>query len=332
MKLKFAIVGCGIKARQYLETWIQRDDLEFVAIADLSEDALNQAASIVEANNAKRPELYTDWRELLDKQTGAIDAVYISSPHAFHADQACAALQAGADVLLEKPMVMTVEEAERLVAEEKQSGKVVVVAYQGGLSPLVHQLRDDVKAKAYGELTHVNAAVWEGWASKYSGGHWKQNIAISGGGFMFDTGAHMMNTLSVICDAEVQHISALMDNRDRPVDVVTAALGRLTDGTIFTLKACGETIDTCESRLEFFFTEAIVRVCAWGRWIEIQRAGKPIERKEQQAANNLINIFQQVRSGEINNPSSTSQGLKMAKLWDAVKLSAAKNGEQVTCK
>lgn len=332
MKRKLAIIGCGIKARQYLEVWIKRTDLHLVAVADLSKEALSEADSIaLQTSGAERPALYRDWRDLLKEEASNLDAVYISSPHAFHAEQALCALQAPVDVLLEKPMVMTEDEARQIIAAKERSGKTLVVAYQGGLSPLTHQLSEDVKTKTYGELTSINAAIWEDWGSKYSGGHWKQNREISGGGFMFDTGAHMMNTLSMVCGAELERISAYMDNRSHSVDAVTAAIGRLTNGTIISLHASGETIPVCESRIELFFTEAIVRLCAWGRWIEIERPGKKIERREQEAANNLMDIFLQVREGEIVNPSPAEQGLKMAKLWDAIKTSAAAQGDAVNC-
>ncbi len=330
MKLKLAIIGCGIKARQYLGTWIQREDLEVVAVADLSDDSLREVEAITQAAGVNCPALFSGWQNLLEDKSPALDAVYISSPHAFHAEQAITALQADVDVLLEKPMVMTVAEAEQIIDAQSASGKALVVAYQGGLSPLAQQLREDVAAKTYGELISINAAIWEDWAPKYRG-HWKQATEISGGGFMFDSGAHMMNTVSLVCDAELERISAFMDRRCYPVDAVTAAVGRLTDGTIFTLHASGETIPVCESRLELFFTDAIVRLCAWGRWIEIERPGKAVERKQQEAANNLMDVFQQVRAGEITNPSPATQGLKMAKLWDAIKSSAAADGQPVRC-
>jgi len=329
VKMKLAIIGSGIKARQYLEIWSERDDLEILAVADLSEQALDQVDSILGGKGLPNPARYTNWESMLEAQANQLDAVYISSPHAFHAQQAVTSLNAGLDVLLEKPMVMSVEEAEDVNEAQDVNGNVLVVAYQGGLSPLVHQLREDVASKTYGELTSISATIWEEWATKYSGGHWKQQPEISGGGFMFDTGAHMMNTVSMVCNADFERIAAFMDQRSCAVDAVSTAIGRLTNGTLFTLHASGETIPVCESRIELFFTEAIVRLCAWGRWIEIERKGKLIERKEQESANNLMDIFQEVRAGTLDNPSTASQGLKMAKLWDAIKASATADGQPI---
>ena len=330
MKLKLAVIGCGIKASQYIETWITRNDIELVAISDVSQPAMDNASELCQSNGLPKPRTYLEWPQLLENEHQHIDAVYVCTPHAFHADQAVMALQ-HIDVLLEKPMVTTVAEAEAVIEAKNTSGNALVIAYQGGLSPLTHKLADDVVNKTYGELVSINGAIWEDWATKYSGGHWKQRPEISGGGFMFDTGAHLMNTVSMVCGSDFAQISAMMENRNQSVDVVTAAIGRLKNNTLFTLHASGESIPVCESRIELFFTEATVKLCAWGRWIEIERPGKKIERIEQESANNLMDIFLEVRKGNRENPSPAEQGLKMARLWDAIKDSAAKGGQPVDC-
>lgn len=330
MKLKLAIIGCGIKASQYISTWIERDDIEIIAVADPSEKALQQVAEIAKSANKEIPAPFTDWEEMLASHKEQLNSVYICTPHALHAKQAEAALHANLDVLLEKPMVTTVAEAKLLHEAQLASNKQVVIAYQGGLSPLVHQLSTDIQNNKYGELASISASIWENWADTYTG-HWKQVPEISGGGFMFDTGAHMMNTVSMLCGKDFERISAFMSNKGTPVDVVTTVMGQLTDGTNFSMHACGQTIG-CTSRIECFFSKAIVRICAWGRWIEIENEAGEVTRSEQESANNLMNIFQQTLLNEIENPSSVTQGLKMAKLWDSIKDSAKQDGQPVFCK
>ena len=329
MKLKLAIIGCGIKSSQYIATWINRDDIEIIAVADPNENALIQVADIASKANKPVPTQFTDWQSMLDEHKSELNSVYICTPHASHAEQAVAALEANLDVLLEKPMVTTVEEAELLNQAKLKANKQVVIAYQGGLSPLVHQLRKDIESNKYGELASISASIWEDWADTYTG-HWKQVPAISGGGFMFDTGAHMMNTVSMLCGQEFDKVAAMMSNKGKEVDVVTTVMGTLTDGTNFSMHACGKTIG-CTSRIECFFSEHIVRICAWGRWIEIENSKGEVTRQKQESANNLINIFQLTLTNKMENPSSVTQGIKMAKLWDSIKESAQKDGQPVNC-
>jgi len=65
-----------------------------------------------------------------------LDAVLIATPHAMHHDHTVAALEAGLDVLLEKPMVVNTEEALSLIKTRDQTGKTLVTFFQGSLSPL----------------------------------------------------------------------------------------------------------------------------------------------------------------------------------------------------
>ena len=329
MKLKLGVIGCGSKASQYIETWIQRADIEIYAVADPSEKALEFVDQIAIKSGYDTPKKYIDWRNLLAEKAEHLDLIYICTPHASHAEQALAALELGLDVLLEKPMVTTVEEAQSLRNAQQRSGKTLVIAYQGGLSPLVHQLRDDIKNNTYGDLISVTASIWENWADTYKG-HWKQQIEISGGGFMFDTGAHMMNTVSMLCDQPYKTVSAKMAKHGFPVDIATAVMAELNNGTLMTMHACGKSI-RCTSRIEFYFTNYVVRICAWGRWLEVEDENGNITRKEQESANNLMNVFMQTVAGDIENPSDVNQGVLMAQLWDAIKASAQQGGLQIQC-
>ena len=92
---------------------------------------------------------------------------------------------------------------------------------------------------------------------------------------MFDTGAHMMNTVCLLTDVDCEQVSALMNNRERSVDVVCAVAGRLTTGALLTLNAAGDGPVDCASHITFFYTRAMVRIDAWGAWREITAPGTP---------------------------------------------------------
>ena len=70
-----------------------------------------------------------DWDRFVERCLPQLDAVVIITPHVFHAAQATACLEAGVDVLLEKPMVMTAAEAEALIGTRDRTGRLVVVAF-----------------------------------------------------------------------------------------------------------------------------------------------------------------------------------------------------------
>src|SRR5205085_8244749 len=104
---------------------------------------------------------------------GQLDAVFIITPHAFHFAQATACLDAGLDVLLEKPMVMTAEEATALIETRDRTGRLVVVAFQGSLSPQVREAARLLRSGELGPILNVSAVVWQDWATATEGS-WRQ--------------------------------------------------------------------------------------------------------------------------------------------------------------
>ena len=144
---------------------------------------------------------------------------------------------------------------------------------------------------------------------------------------MFDTGAHMMNTVCLLADVDCERLSAFMRNRQRSVDVVCAVAGRLANGALLTLNASGDGPPGCSSQITFFYTKAIVRIDAWGAWRELAVPGNPVVREEVEILDNPLKSFLAIRAGDAENLSTVEAGLRFARLWDAIKGSAAKDGE-----
>lgn len=324
MVLRLGVIGAGLKAADYAQGWAKMSEVEIVAAAEVNPAALDRFCKVCEAAGAARPQEFSDAGAMLAAMQGRMDAVYVSTPHVFHGANALAVVEAGYDLLLEKPMVTTQDEAMALLEAEERTGRTVVVAFQGGLSPLVHDTCERARRGEFGNLVSVNASVWEGWADNYAG-QWKQDPAISGGGFMFDTGAHMMNTVCVLADAEFERVSAYMNNRGLRVDLATAVAARLSNGALVTFNAAGEGPPGCASAITFFYSKAIVRIDAWGKWREIGGV-----REEGEVRDTPIQTFMAVREGRLQNPSTVENGLRFARLWDAIKLSASRDGEAVS--
>jgi len=328
MTLRFGIIGAGLKAAEYARGWMAMPDIEIVALAEIDPHSRKRLSDICAAAGRPRPAEYPSDKAMLEAEAGRLDAVYVSTPHVFHAANALAVIDAGLDLLLEKPMVTTVAEAKALVDAEKRSARIVVIAYQGGLSPLVHDTIARARRGEFGDLVSVSASIWEGWAKSYAG-HWKQKPAISGGGFMFDTGAHMMNTVCVLADAEFERLCAFTNNRGLDVDLACAVAARLSNGALVTFNAAGDGPPGCASAITFFYTKALVRIDAWGGWREISMGGGAAEREVNEIVDTPMRTFKAVREGRMPNPSTASNGLRFARLWDAIKASAAGDGKPI---
>jgi predicted dehydrogenase len=274
---------------------------------------------------ANEPEL----ARLLAEYGPQLDAVFIITPHKFHYEQAAACLEAGLDVLLEKPMVMNGDEARALIGVRERTGRLLVVSFQGSLSPEVRMADKLLRTGTIGDLRTVDAAVWQNWR-ELTTGTWRQMPDLSGGGFMFDTGAHMLNTVSDLAAEPFVEVAAYLDKRDTPVDILGVVIGRLRSGALVTLNACGDAFESCHSEVRLIGTKGMLRTGVWGKFLDIKYRGAdewapvPVP-----PSRGVWEQFLNVRLGLMPNPSPPEVGLRMANLWDAIRESAAQNGRPV---
>jgi hypothetical protein len=105
-----------------------------------------------------------------------------------------------------------------MVETRDRTGKLLVVAFQGSLSPQVRTAAEMLRSGKLGSILNINAMAWQNWA-ELTNGSWRQEPALSGGGFLFDTGAHMMNTVSDLAGENFSEVAAWMENDGHPVDI-----------------------------------------------------------------------------------------------------------------
>jgi predicted dehydrogenase len=292
------------------------------------------AAVVEEFDRAGRavPPNEPDLTKLLADCAEELDAVFIITPHYLHCAQTVACLEAGLDVLLEKPMAMNAEEAQRLIEVRDRTGNLLVVAFNGGLSPEIRTAETMLRSGELGQIRSISATIWQDWRD-LTAESWRQIPELAGGGFMFDTGAHMLNTVADLAGEEFVDVAAWLDNRETPVDILGVAMARLASGALVTLHGCGDAVTSLGSEIRVFCSEAILRTGAWGKFLEVQRAGsEDFEPVEVPVSTGAWEQFLAVRSGVLPNPCPPEDGLRMAILWDAIRESAAQNGTPVTCK
>jgi predicted dehydrogenase len=329
-RVRAGLIGLGVMARHHLDVMLADGTTDVVATCEPSQAAVAAAAAHFERAGRPMPPNEPDWTKFIADFGDTLDAVFIITPHALHFAQARACLEAGIDVLLEKPMVMTADEARSLIQTRDRTGRLLVVAFQGSLSSRIREASRLLRSGELGRILNVNAIAWQDWDNR-THGTWRQDPALSGGGFLFDTGAHMLNTVADLAGEGFSQVAAWLENDGNPVEVRAVVMARLASGALVTMNACGTAIPSCHSDIRVFTTEAIIRTGIWGEVLEIQRAGRDRAR----AIRSLPPIpvweqFLRVRDGRIANPSPPEVGLRMAQLWDAIRESAARGGAVVT--
>lgn len=328
-RTRVGFIGAGVMARHHLTEIVDRPDTIVAAICEPSPAAYAAASQIFDQHGLPVPPNEPDWSRFVDRFAAELDAVFIITPHALHFAQATACLEAGLDVLLEKPMVMTADQATALIATRDRTGQLLVVAFQGSLSPQVRAASRMLRSGELGPILSISAVVWQNWAT-LTDGTWRQEPALSGGGFLFDTGAHMLNTVSDLAGEDFDQVAAWLEDDGRPVDIRSVVMGRLRSGAMVTMNACGSAIPSCQSDVRVFTTKAIVRTGIWGERLELQRTGSGRLRKVRSVLPLPIwEQFLNVRAGREINPSPPEVGLRMARLWDAIRASTERGGAVV---
>ncbi len=160
---------------------------------------------------------YGDWQEMLEGERARddrVDLVTIATPNSTHFELTKAFLQAGFNVLCEKPMTMSVQQGEEIVRIAQSTGKICAVNYCYSAYPMVRQARAMVRA---GEIGRVRLVV-----SDFSHGHhadasdadnprvrWRYDPSTAGiSGQFADCGIHALHLASFVCDDQVGELSA----------------------------------------------------------------------------------------------------------------------------
>jgi 1,5-anhydro-D-fructose reductase (1,5-anhydro-D-mannitol-forming) len=138
--------------------------------------------------------VFTDLAEaLLDP---AIDAVYVASPVALHAQQTIASLRAGKHVLCEKPVALDLAQAETMAAAARESGRVCGIAYYRRLYPKLMRAKQLIEEGAIGKPLLVEAS-YHGWLESPERG-WLKDPALAGGGPLYDVGSHRIDACNYL--------------------------------------------------------------------------------------------------------------------------------------
>ncbi len=127
-----------------------------------------------------------------------INAVYIATPPAQHKDYAIAALNAGKNVYIEKPVTLNAAECDAIIAAEKSSGKKVSVAHYRRYVPCFMKVAELIRNSAIGEVLMVQLDMLQPAASKIitaTDDNWRVNPALSGGGLFHDLSPHQLDLM-----------------------------------------------------------------------------------------------------------------------------------------
>ena len=338
-RIRTVIVGVGDMTRgAHLPRILkQQDTTEVRFFCEPNAANYEAGAALFSAAGLPVPANEPDLARLLAEEGDALDAAFIVTPHVHHRAQAEACLRAGLDVLLEKPMVLDVAEAQSLIRVRDESGRLLVVAFNGSLSPQIRAARRRIERGDLGALRVISATCWQNWEQR-THGTWRQDPASSGGGFLFDTGAHMLNTTAILAGEGYDSLCAWVEDDGRPVELHSVIQARTASGLLVSMVGCGNTRGL-GSEILVFGTRGVLRTGIWGERLEITTTAAKATGDEHEVGSlrpltlaphlGVWQQFVEIRQGRRENTSPAELGLRMAHLYAAIRESAARAGAPV---
>jgi len=187
-KVNFGVIGLKGIGQIHINAIKEVEEASLVAVADIDEAVGRAVASRYGV------EWYGDYEKMLED--GDVDAVTICTPHFLHASMALKAIEYGKHVLVEKPMAISVVEADGMVNEARRRDVKLGVVYQYRLHPVYRKIKDVIENDEIGSILRVcmEACVFRTQAY-YNRDAWRGKWATEGGGAMINQTIHYFDLL-----------------------------------------------------------------------------------------------------------------------------------------
>ena len=149
-KVRIGIIGTGGIAHAHMKAYLNRTDVEIVALCDI---VPGKAAAFAAKFSLENAVCYESYVEMLDKE--ALDAVSVCTYNAQHAAPSIYALNKGIHVLCEKPFSVTLDEAAEMMRAEKASGKILSIGFQPRFDRNMQKIKKIVESGELGQVYYI---------------------------------------------------------------------------------------------------------------------------------------------------------------------------------
>ena len=247
-KARLGVIGAGYwAATHYLPLFHQHPDVDLVGIVRKTDDGLDDFRNAfgLEVATSSVPELLAN----------DLDGVVVSSPHSLHREHAVAALQAGAHVLVEKPMAVTLADAKTIAQASERAGRQATVAHGWNYSRMATWANAALEAGELGRITSVTGYMASCLTDLFSGrsGYGVENVggfaveaeadtwarAGAGGGYLYGQLSHLLGLALWLHPQEPSEVFARAQLLENGVDLDVHVSVEFRDGSIGTFSGHG---------------------------------------------------------------------------------------------
>lgn len=231
-RLNIALIGCGGMMGAHVEAYRQLYTkglrvFKIKAVCDIREFLAKEKASSIATFQEEEPRVYTDLTNMLRNES--LQAVDIALPHNVHHTVASMCLDEGLDVIIEKPLGITMRAAKVILEKADENNRVLAVAENYRRSPENRAIRWAIEQGLIGEPRMV---IWSsaGWGPRPWG--WREDKYLAGGSWVFDGGVHLADLDRYQLMREATEVYAVQKTFDPVKDGVKVTVDDMTMAVI----------------------------------------------------------------------------------------------------
>ena len=208
--MKYALIGCGRISPNHIEA-AKNNKLEFTAMCDILPEAMKEKS---EKFGLEKVHKYTDYRKLLEMEKPQLVAIATESGK--HAAIALECIAAGCNVIIEKPIALSIADADAIEKKKKKAGVVVCANHQNRFNKSIQYIRKALEEGRFGRLSHGAAHVrWNRGKAYYEQAPWRGTWAQDGGCLMNQC-IDNIDLLRWIMGDDVDEVMAYTDQLEHP--------------------------------------------------------------------------------------------------------------------
>lgn len=205
--MRYAIIGCGRISPNHIAAALE-NGLEVVALCDIEEAKMDE--TIEKFNLSKKIKKYVDYKLMLEKEKPELVAICTESGK--HGKMALDCIEANANLIIEKPIALSLEEADLIIEKANKKNIKVSACHQNRFNKSVQKIREAVEANRFGKLMHATAHIrWNRGEDYYKQAPWRGTWEQDGGALMNQC-IHNIDLLRWMMGDEITEVVGMTDN------------------------------------------------------------------------------------------------------------------------
>lgn len=204
--MKYALIGCGRIATNHIKAVKNnKNDLELVAVCDLIPKAMEALLAKHDLENDTSIARYTDYKKMIADHP-ELQLIAVATDSGVHAEITLYCIDHGIHVIVEKPMTMSMVDADEVIRRSKEKGVKVSVCHQNRFNVAIQEMRKALETGRFGRISHGSINVrWNRGKEYYDQASWRGKWA-SDGGCLFNQCIHGIDLLRWMMGGEVEEV------------------------------------------------------------------------------------------------------------------------------